>query len=666
MQKSTKEPAENTEYPENAAGFWGVSSSQKRILANLIIIVCILVFVIHLPALSGRALLIDDDQYLTKNVLVQNPGWTSIRRFFTEVLEPSTVKGYYQPLTMLSLMGDYALGGRPNNLKPFHRTSLLLHMANTALIIVLLYLLFGHAWIAAGVGLLFGLHPMTVECVSWISQRKTVLSAFFALWSLILYVYFARKGGWKFYVGCLSMYVLALMSKPTAIPLPVLMLLLDYWPLKRLNRQVIKEKLPLFTSGVIFAIVIYISQSRTFFVTLPGQYNPRYIPLVFIHNTAFYMFKIIWPVNLSPYYAYTKPMGLSDPMVLTGIIGICILINIMIFTLRRTRSIFTGCLFFLVALLPTMGIIRFARMIAGDRYVYLPSIGLLMLLASFLGWLWRTGGKRKPAAMRVLVITIVLMLASAEAAATRKYLTYWSDAVTLYKRMLVLAPRMVLLNNDLGIALLSQGKLDEAANQFEQVLQVAPRHVRAHVNLGNVLLTHEKYDEAISHYQQALETEPDFAPAHYHLAVAQMRMGRLDVALKHFREAIRLTKNPPWYFLHGLAWILAAHPDPQIRDANEAIQLAKQAQALTFTKHDDIRVLDTLAAAFAATGRFELAVSTSQQALTLVSPTAQDAITKQIRRRLELYRQEKPYTLDPNKPKAQLAPDINKTNKKQE
>ena len=346
MQKSTKEPAKNALDPENVAGFWAASSSQKRILANLIIIVCILVFIIHLPALSGRALLIDDDQYLTKNVLVQNPGFNSIRRFFTEVLEPSTVKGYYQPLTMISLMGDYALGGRPENLKPFHRTSLLLHMANTALVIILLYLLFGHAWIAAGVGLLFGLHPLTVECVSWISQRKTVLSAFFALWSLLLYISFARKRSWKLYAGCLLMYVLALMSKPTAIPLPFLMLLLDYWPLKRLNRQAIKEKLPLFTSGVIFAIVIYISQSRTFFVTLPGQYNPRYIPLVFIHNTAFYMFKIIWPVNLSPYYAYTKPMGLSDPVILAGILVTCLMVNLMIFSLRKTRSVLTACLFF--------------------------------------------------------------------------------------------------------------------------------------------------------------------------------------------------------------------------------------------------------------------------------------------------------------------------------
>ena len=662
MQNSTKEPAgKKREHRDISCSL--ETSSQKRILANLSIIVCILVFTVHLPALTRRALTMDDDQYLTKNVLVRNPCMSSAGRFFTEVLEPSTVKGYYQPLTMLSLMADYVLGGRPENLKPFHRTSLLLHMANTALLIVLLHILFGNAWIAAGVGLLFGLHPMTVECVAWISQRKTVLSAFFALWSLILYVYFARSRSWKFYVGCLLMYILALMSKPTAIPLPVLMLLLDYWPLNRLNSRAVKEKLPLFTLAVIFAIVIYISQSRTFGVTLPGHHGLRYSLLLFCHNTAFYLFKIIRPVNLSPYYAYTKPMDLSDPMILAGIIFACIMVNVMIFSLRRTRSLLTPCLFFWVALLPAIGVVRFARMIAGDRYVYLPSIGLLLLLASFLVWFWHIGSKKKLAAMHIAVMTIVLILASAEAVTTRKQLQRWRDTETLYRYMLTINPGVVLLHNDLGVALVSQGKLDEAEEQFRKVMQIAPRHTRAHVNLANLLLTDDKFDEAISHYKQAIQAEPEYPESHHHLAVAQMRTDQFDEALKHFREAVRLTKNPPWYFLHGLAWISAAHPDPEVRDANEAIQFAKQALALTFTKPDEIRVLDTLAAAYAATGRFDLAVSTVQKALDLASPKYQDGVTKQIRERLELYKQGKPYTLDPNNPKAKLPPETEKKDK---
>lgn len=268
-------------------------TSDIRLLVGLLAVVCILVFAVHWPALSARALSFDDSQYLTKNLLVQNPGWTSARRFLTEVLEPSTVEGYYQPLAMISLMTDYALGGRADNLMPFHRTSLALHVANTALVTVLLYLLFGRAWVAAGVGLLFGLHPMTVEPISWVGERKTLLSAFFALWCLILYVRYAHKSDWRLWVGCLVMYVLALMSKPTSTPLPLLMLVMDYWPLRRLKRQAILEKLPFFVVGGIFAVITYISQSRTASAALPSEYGLERIPLILCHNIIFYLYKVV-------------------------------------------------------------------------------------------------------------------------------------------------------------------------------------------------------------------------------------------------------------------------------------------------------------------------------------------------------------------------------------
>ena len=164
---------------------------QIGLLVALIIVVCVIVGTAHWPALSAEALSFDDGQYLTENFLVQNPGLASTWRFLSEVLNPSTVNGYYQPLTMISLMIDYAIGGRQDNLLPFHCTSLILHIANTALIIVLLYLLFGYIWVAVGVGLIFGLHPLTVEPIPWVGERKTLLAAFL------------RSGAWFFtYVTC--------------------------------------------------------------------------------------------------------------------------------------------------------------------------------------------------------------------------------------------------------------------------------------------------------------------------------------------------------------------------------------------------------------------------------------------------------------------------------
>ena len=162
------------------------------------------------------------------------------------------MRSYYRPLTMISLMLDYALGGRSDNLRQFHRTNLGLQVLNTALMIVLLYLLFGQVWIAAGAGLLFGFHPMTADPVVWITERKTLLAAFFALLSLILYVKYTRKKSWKLYTGCMLMYVLALLSKPTSLPLPVLMLLIDFWPLRRLKKRAFLEKVPLFADHEIY------------------------------------------------------------------------------------------------------------------------------------------------------------------------------------------------------------------------------------------------------------------------------------------------------------------------------------------------------------------------------------------------------------------------------
>ena len=160
---------------QQGVGGSGLHFSRLILPAVLIAAVCFVVMAVHWPALSAEALFFDDDMYLINNRLVQNPSWESAGRFLTEVLEPSTVYGYYQPLTMISLMVDRAIGGRNDYLMPFHRTSLLLHAANTALVIVLLYMLFGQVWAAAGVGLLFGLHPMTVETIPWVGERKTLL-----------------------------------------------------------------------------------------------------------------------------------------------------------------------------------------------------------------------------------------------------------------------------------------------------------------------------------------------------------------------------------------------------------------------------------------------------------------------------------------------------------
>jgi len=717
----------------------GRLASGKKLPVLLIAAVCAIVLAAHWPALSAKALSFDDYDYLTGNMLVQNPGWTSAWRFLTEVLEPSSVQGYYQPLAMISLMFDYALGGREKNLLPFHRTSLILHTANTALIIILLYLLFGQPWIAAGVGLLFGVHPMTVETIPWVGERKTLLAAFFSLWSLIFYVYsrtthHTQRTTTLLYIGSFLTYLLALMSKPTSVPLPAVMLLLDYWPLRRFSRQSISEKLPFFMIGIVSAVITYVSQTLTGATTMPGKLGLRHITLVLCHNIVFYLYKILWPVNLSSHYAFPKPMVLSNPTLLAAVIGTCILIPLLLFSLRWTRAALTGWLIFFVAIFPTMGVIGFTVVIAADKFAYLPSIGLLMMLASFLGWFCIP--KRRAAATAL----VILALTSAEVVATRNYLSHWRDSTSLGEYMLSLTPDSAQVHDSLAGALQSQGKLDEAITHYRKALQVRPHDALVYNDLGAALLAKKDVNEAIACYRKAVNLLPDFAEAYYNLANALQaqgdsnqaiynlrkaisfkpdyadahnnlgillsKQGRFDDAITHFQKAARLKSDnaqihanlgdalqlkgrldeaadhyrkalhlkpddadiciklgvtlealrkpceaislyrqamslkPDWPLpLNGLAWILATYPDPNVRDAKQAIELAERAAAMT--KHQDAIILNTLAAAYAAAGRFSEATATAQKALDIAKASRNDQLADFIRRQLEMYKQGK-------------------------
>ena len=283
--------------PERAAAsrqaLPAVARPARGLVPLLLLLVVATTLVTHWPVLSSSALWLDDHEYVVENPLVRHPGWHSAGQFFTEVLRPSTVSGYYQPLTMISLMADYAIGGEDGSLRPYHRTNLVLHALNAALVALFLYLLFGQPWVAAMLGVLFGCHPMTVETVAWLAERKTLLATFFALLCLILYVLHTRRRGWKLYAVALLMFVLALLSKPTTTPLPVLLLLLDYWPLRRLSVRALVEKVPFLVVAGVSAVITYASQAEAGAVTLPQQQSPLTIPLILCHNILFYPYKMI-------------------------------------------------------------------------------------------------------------------------------------------------------------------------------------------------------------------------------------------------------------------------------------------------------------------------------------------------------------------------------------
>ena len=579
------------------------------LLAALILVVGLCVFLAHRPTLSAKAFSFDDDLYLKQNPLVQNPSWHSAGRFLSEVLEPSTVGGYYQPLAMISLMLDHATGGNVNNLRPFHRTSLILHLCNTGLVIVLLFMLFGQPWIAALVGLLFGLHPMTVEPIPWVGERKTLLAAFFSLWSLVFYVRYARRGGWKSYVVCLAMYVLAVMSKPTSTPLPVGMLLLDAWPLRRLSWRAVIEKIPFFAIAGVSSIVTIISQGRTATLSMPTDYAPTRTPYILCHNIIFYLYKIVWPANLSSHYPFPEPLALRHPMVLTGVVGTCLLLASLVISLRWTRALFVGWLFFFVTILPAMGIVGFTNVIASDKFAYLPSVGLLLVVAWLLMRVWRPNESRRGVGVgRIGACVVVLVFAMAESIATYRQGQIWSDSETLHRHMVASAPHSATALNSYGLALAENGKKVEAIKQYQKALESDPRFVHSYHNLANALLDLNRVDESIPYYLEALRYDSTHFPAHNGLGTAFAQRGQVDEAIKHFKESLRIKP------LYNVARCNLAIVYAQSGRADEAIATFKEALRINprakYAHHN-------LANVYLETGRFDEAIQHYRQELAL-------------------------------------------------
>lgn len=514
--------------------------SSTRALLILLAVSAVLVTAVHWPALSAQALSFDDQDYLVDNPLVRNPSLTSAWRFVSEVLEPSTIGGYYQPLAMISLMIDYGLGGRIDDLTPFHATSLTLHVANTLLIITLLYLLFGQPWPAAIVGILFGAHPLTVEPIPWVGERKTLLAAFFSLLALIAYVRYARTHQLRWFLCATLGYCLALLSKPTSTPLPLAMLVLDWWPLQRFSRRAIFEKLPLLALAAVSSLVTFTSQQRTAVVALPGEYNFVEIPMMICHNIMFYLYKLVWPANLTSHNPLPAPFRLTEPWILAGVIGTCVLVPLMIWSLRRTRSLVAGLLIYSLMLLPTIQIIGFSNVIASDKYAYLPAIGLLLALACGLAQYSSRATNPADRTWRIgLLGGIGALIFCAEAYGTRQYLTVWRDTETLYRHMIALAPQAETLRARLGNLYLEQGRTEDAVAELREAARLAPNFAPIHNDLANALKSQGKFDEAIAEYAEALRLQPDFAEPYSNLGALLVSQGRAKEALDFFQEAIR-------------------------------------------------------------------------------------------------------------------------------
>lgn len=504
---------------------------------------------LYWPALHHAFVNYDDDLYVTGNAVVQQGLTGPALRWILS----HPVCGNWHPVTMLSHLVDCTLyGQQPGG---HHLTSVCLHALNGLLLFLCLNRLTGALWRSAVVAALFVCHPLHVESVAWVAERKDVLSTAFGLLALYWYASYAAGGpvdkpvgtsgsapsGWT---GCqpvsywlaFGCFTMALLSKPMLVTLPLLWLLLDYWPLQRFPaipwRALLQEKIPFFALAAASCAVTLLTQAGA-----GATKSLEVAPLALRGENAFiscgrYLAKHFWPVDLAVFYPLPAawPMGwvLLSALVLAAMTGWCWRER------RRCPFLLVGWLWFLGALVPVIGLVQVGIQAMADRYTYLPSIGLLVLVVW--GASEFTRGWRGQAILLSATTLAAIVLC---AAATRHQLAYWRNSETLFRHALAVAPDNHVARNNLGLALLDQNQTEAAIREFSAALQLKSDYLEAHNNLGNALRREGQLDAAIREYREAIRVQPNYAPAYTSLGATLLLQGQTNAAADLFAEALR-------------------------------------------------------------------------------------------------------------------------------
>ena len=481
---------------------------------------------------------LDDDLYITENAQVQQGlSWDSFRWAMT-TLEAA----FWHPLTWLSHMLDYQLFGL--NPSGHHLTSLLLHLANVLLLFAVLQQMTGAVWRSALVAALFALHPLNVESVAWVSERKNVLSTLFWLLTIWAYVGYVRKPGWQRYLGMMGILVLGLMAKPMLVTLPCVLLLLDYWPLGRLGKdwkefqerlpRLVVEKLPLFIPVAVASVVAIEAQSQA--GALPSweglPLGTRVANAVLAYGL--YLKKLVWPTDLAVFYPHPGSSWAAWPVALAALV----LVGISLATWwqgRRYRYLVVGWLWYLGTLLPVSGIIQVGGHALADRYAYVPLIGLFMIVVWGLGEL-----AQRLHLGRAWLVSASLCVLMVMMGVVHLHLGYWRSSITLFQHALESTADNHVAHSNLGIALLQKDDLDEAIDHFYEAIEIQPSFALVHSNLGIALRRKGMLEEALKHSVRAVQINPELAKAHNNLGIVLFQKGRANEALQHFWKALEI------------------------------------------------------------------------------------------------------------------------------
>jgi len=601
----------------------------------------------------------------------------------------------WHPLTTLSHMLDCRLYGL--NAGGHHATNLVLHTIAALLLFRVLRQMTGASWKSAIVAALFAVHPLHVESVAWVSERKDVLSAVFFFLMLDAYARYARTASIRRYVVVTALFVAGLMSKPMLVTAPIVLLALDYWPLRRFDqmvstkgkskimhsgsrRRIIQrlflEKVPWLILSAGVGIITFALQKRAAgsLPALPFLWRAQNA----VTSYVIYAWKTLWPTRLAVFYPHPNDTLATWQVVLA--IALLLVITCAAIVFRDKRPyLFTGWLWYLVMLVPVIGLVQVGEQGHADRYTYLPSIGLFLIAVWVAGDVAVVGHVRLSRGIATAG-TIVVIAALACTAFTQT--SYWRNSETLWAHALAVTTDNDFAHNNLGYLCVDRGELDEAMSHFEaaskirsgklhphynlgtafvemnigdalarkgqpdeamahfeQAITLQPDYAEAYFNRGNVLYAKGRIDEAITDWEKDLQIQPNDANAHTGLGNALLRKGALKEAIAHYNKAMALAPEDP-HSRSNLAWVLGTSSDASIRDGAKAVELAQQAVSLSGGREP--LFLRALAAGYAETGRFSDAIAVTQQAVAIARTQGKTSLENLLEEDALLYRENVP------------------------
>jgi len=478
----------------------------------------------------------------------------------------TTYADFWHPLTWLSLMLDYRLYGL--NAGGYHVTNLIFHILSTLLLFALFHRMTRDLWKSAFVAAFFALHPLHVESVAWVSERKDVLSAFFWMLTLYLYVWYTERPAVKRYLLVLCAFVLALTSKPMVVTLPVIMILLDYWPLKRFASQnenrllwQLREKGPLFVLSAGAIVITFIAQQKPFDIggAFPLASRLANAPVSFVS----YLAKTFLPNNLAAIYPFSYQVPLWQT---AGAVLLIIAITAaVILTARRLPYLLTGWFWFGITIAPVIGIIQVGNQAIADRYTYLPLIGISVMLAWGVPFLVKNTRILFPAAIAFLAVMTFL---------TWKQCSTWQNSATVCTQMLQATQNNYVAHINLGTVLLNEGKTEEAIKHFTETIRIRPTLTLSYNKRGLAYAKLGQYKKAFDDFDTIIYLKPDYADAYASRGHIYQQLGQHQKAVEDFSQAIRLMPdNALLYFNRGNSSIYLRDYRKALDDLNRAIAL---------------------------------------------------------------------------------------------